>query len=160
MVDVLTREQRQLNMSRIRGRNTKPEMLIRRGLHTRGLRYRLHDRTLPGRPDLVFSKYRTVVFIHGCFWHLHGCSLSKIPATRQNFWKAKLEGNAVRDNKAISALQKDGWRVLVIWECALRGPDRLNEADVIDYAAGYISQKHGNSYVEIDSQYGRLDAKT
>ncbi|TXC66171.1 DNA mismatch endonuclease Vsr [Piscinibacter aquaticus] len=126
MTDVLTAEQRQLNMSRIRGRDTRPEMLVRQGLHARGLRYRLHDRKLPGRPDLVFPRHGAVLFVHGCFWHAHGCALSKLPATRQDFWKQKLEGNAARDRRAIDALQAAGWRVLVIWECALRGPARLS----------------------------------
>jgi DNA mismatch endonuclease, patch repair protein len=138
MTDVLTPEQRKLNMSRIQGRDTKPEMLIRRGLHVRGLRYRLHDRTLPGRPDLVFPKYRTVVFVHGCFWHAHGCALSKLPTTRQDFWKRKLAGNVVRDHKAINALQSDDWRVLVIWECALRGSGRLPQESVLDSAADFV----------------------
>ncbi len=138
MADVLTPGQRQFNMSRIRGKDTKPEMLIRRGLHARGLRYRLHDRSLPGRPDLVFPKYRTAVFIHGCFWHAHGCALSKIPATRQDFWQAKLVANVARDRKAVDALRAGGWRVLVIWECALRGAARKKESDVLDCAASFI----------------------
>jgi DNA mismatch endonuclease (patch repair protein) len=138
MADVLTAAQRQLNMSRIKGKNTKPEMLIRRGLHARGLRYRLHDGSLPGRPDLVFPKYRAAVFIHGCFWHAHGCGLSKTPATRQDFWRAKLSANATRDRRAIEALQAAGWRVLVIWECALRGPHRHEQDDMLDRAANFI----------------------
>jgi DNA mismatch endonuclease (patch repair protein) len=138
MVDVLSAELRQLNMSRIRGRDTKPEMLIRRGLHAHGLRYRLHDRTLPGRPDLVFSKYHTVIFVHGCFWHAHGCALSKLPATRQYFWKRKLEGNAARDRRAIESLRADGWRVLVVWECALRGPRRMQIDSLLDSAARFV----------------------
>jgi DNA mismatch endonuclease, patch repair protein len=138
MADVLTPEQRQLNMSRIKGKDTKPEMLIRRGLHARGLRYRVHDRSLPGRPDLVFPKYHTAVFIHGCFWHAHGCALSKLPATRQDFWRTKLAANAARDRRAIGALQADGWRVLVIWECALRGAGRQKDSVVLKRAAGFI----------------------
>jgi DNA mismatch endonuclease (patch repair protein) len=138
MTDVLTAAQRQLNMSRIRGRDTKPEMLVRQGLHARGLRYRLHDRKLPGRPDLVFPRHGAVVFVHGCFWHAHGCALSKLPATRQDFWKKKLEGNAARDRRAIDALRADGWRVLVIWECALRGPGRKIEDDVMAAVASGI----------------------
>jgi DNA mismatch endonuclease, patch repair protein len=148
MADVLTAEQRRLNMSRIRGRDTKPEMLIRRGLHARGLRYRLHDRSLPGRPDLVFPKYHAAVFIHGCFWHAHDCTLSKLPATRQDFWKKKLEGNAARDCTAIEALRAAGWRVLVIWECALRGPGRQKESTVLDGAAKFI-QVTGTQLLEI-----------
>jgi DNA mismatch endonuclease (patch repair protein) len=138
MTDVLTAAQRQLNMSRIRGRDTKPEMLMRQGLHARGLRYRLHDRKLPGRPDLVFPRHGAVVFVHGCFWHAHGCALSKLPATRQEFWKKKLEGNAARDRRAIDALREDGWRVLVIWECALRGPGRRIEDAVMAAVASGI----------------------
>jgi DNA mismatch endonuclease, patch repair protein len=138
MTDVLTPEQRRLNMSRIRGRDTRPEMLIRRGLHARGLRYRLHDRALPGRPDLVFPRYHTVVFIHGCFWHMHGCPLSKLPSTRKEFWLRKLEGNAARDHKAIEALTSAGWRVLVIWECALRGPRRKQTSEVFEETDRFI----------------------
>lgn len=138
MPDVLTPEQRRLNMSRVRGRDTKPEMLIRRGLHARGLRYRLHDRKLPGRPDLVFPKYRTAVFIHGCFWHAHGCALSKLPTTRQEFWKRKLDGNAARDRKAIQALLAQQWRVLVIWECALRGSESTPLSELVAQAESFI----------------------
>lgn len=138
MTDVLTAEQRQLNMSRIRGRDTKPEMLVRRALHARGLRYRLHDRKLPGRPDLVFARYRATVFVHGCFWHMHGCALSKLPATRQEFWRTKLARNATRDREAIDALEAAGWRVMVIWECALRGRSRLGEYVVADLACSWI----------------------
>lgn len=139
MADVLTPEQRRLNMSRIRGKDSKPEMLVRRGLHARGLRYRLHDRSLPGRPDLAFPKHHTVVFVHGCFWHAHGCALSKLPSTRQNFWREKLEANVERDRKAIDALQVAGWRILIVWECALRGPTRLSQAEVCDRAASWIA---------------------
>lgn len=138
MADVLTPAQRQLNMSRIKGKDTKPEMLIRRGLHARGLRYRLHDRSLPGRPDLVFPKYRTAVFIHGCFWHAHGCAISKLPTTRLDFWQTKLTTNAARDRNAIDRLQAEGWRVLVIWECALRGARKLKDVDVLTAATRYI----------------------
>lgn len=138
MADVLSPEQRRLNMSRIRGRDTKPEMLVRRGLHSRGLRFKLHDRTLPGRPDLVFPKYRTVVFVHGCFWHAHGCALSKLPTTRRDFWSKKLEGNAARDSKAVTLLLSCNWRVLVIWECALRGSSRRPLEEVIERADHFI----------------------
>lgn len=152
MTDVLTTAQRKLNMSRIRGRDSKPEMLVRRGLHARGLRYRLHDRKLPGRPDLVFPKYHTAVFIHGCFWHSHGCALSTLPATRQDFWQKKLDGNATRDRKAVEALLRSGWSVLVVWECALRGPARLTAGTVLDRAASHIRQNRGGLAMEIAGQ--------
>lgn len=138
MTDVHTPAQRGFNMSRIRGKDTKPEMLVRRGLHSRGMRYRLHDARLPGRPDLVFPQFNAVVFVHGCFWHVHNCALSKLPATRQDFWKNKLEKNAERDRKAIEALQLAGWRVIIVWECALRGRAKQAEDDVMNIASSEI----------------------
>lgn len=155
MVDVLTPEQRQLNMSRIKGKDTKPEMLIRRGLHARGLRYRLHDRLLPGRPDLVFPMYNTAVFIHGCFWHAHGCAMSKLPSTRQDFWKTKLSANSARDRTVVEALQASGWRVLIIWECALRGPQRWTEEALFDRVANFI-QCSGLSLLDIAQRDGQV----
>lgn len=156
MADVLTPEQRQLNMSRIRGRDTKPEMLVRRGLHARGLRYRLHDRSLHGRPDLVFPKYHTVVFIHGCFWHAHGCAMSKLPATRPEFWEAKLESNKARDQRALADLKASGWRVGIVWECALRGHARLRVDSVLDQIEAFL-QDMGQSHIEIGSSAIRKD---
>lgn len=138
MVDVLSSEQRKLNMSRIRSKDTKPEMLIRCGLHALGLRYRLHDRSLPGRPDLVFSRYRTAVFVNGCFWHAHGCVLFKLPTTRLDYWKAKLAANVQRDRKAIQALHEARWRVLIIWECALRGRNRLELEELLNAASAFL----------------------
>jgi DNA mismatch endonuclease (patch repair protein) len=140
MSDVLTKEQRWRNMSRIRGRDTKPEMLIRRRLHARGLRYKLHDKAIPGRPDLVFPRYGVVVFVHGCFWHTHGCVLSKIPTSNHDFWSKKLKKNAERDVKVAEVLKSRGWRVLTIWECALRGKRRLNLETTIDNAERFIRQ--------------------
>lgn len=140
MADVLTPEQRRLNMSRIGGRNTAPEMQVRRGLHALGFRYRLHDRRLPGRPDLVFPRHRTAVFVHGCFWHAHGCSMSKMPVTRQKFWQSKLAGNTARDRRAVAAILAGSWRVLVIWDCALRGRMRLGIPEVLKQAASFIRQ--------------------
>lgn len=107
-------------MSGIRGKDTKPEWMVRRGLHSRGFRYRLHAKELPGRPDLVLPKYHAVIFIHGCFWHGHDCPLFKWPKTREEFWRLKIEGNVVRDAKAIDALLQKDWRVATVWECGLR----------------------------------------
>jgi DNA mismatch endonuclease (patch repair protein) len=132
MADVLTPEQRRLNMSRIRGRDTKPELLLRRGLHARGLRFRLHRKDLPGRPDLVFPRFRAVVFVHGCFWHRHTCPLFKMPATRTAFWRSKINRNVTRDRTALDRLASDQWRVLTVWECALRGPARKPVEAVLD----------------------------
>lgn len=121
MVDVVSKTDRARMMSGIRGKNTKPELLIRRFLHSFGFRYNLHERALPGCPDLVLKRYRAVVFVHGCFWHRHEeCKYAATPATRPDFWMAKLEGNRNRDEMARQKLLEMGWRVAVVWECALR----------------------------------------
>lgn len=138
MTDVLTPEQRRLNMSRIHGKDTKPEMLLRRGLHARGFRFRLHRRGLPGCPDLVFPKFRAVIFVHGCFWHGHGCPMFKLPATRTEFWVAKIAANQVRDARALEEIAEAGWRALVIWECALRGSARRPLEEVLEQIAAWL----------------------
>jgi DNA mismatch endonuclease (patch repair protein) len=112
-------------MVRIRGQNTKPEVVLRKALFSLGLRYRLHQKRLPGTPDLVFPKYHAVVFIHGCFWHGHRCKLFVVPATNTKFWLQKIGGNRVRDEHTVGALRGMGWRVMTVWECAMRGRDRL-----------------------------------
>jgi DNA mismatch endonuclease (patch repair protein) len=151
MADVLTTEQRRLNMSRIRGRDTKPEMAVRRGLHARGLRYRLQDRSLPGRPDLVFPKHRAVVFVHGCFWHGHSCPMFRLPSTRPEFWESKIEANRARDLRATEALNLQTWRVLTIWECTLRGPARWPVDELLDACAAFI---RGNSpHLELSGRW-------
>jgi DNA mismatch endonuclease (patch repair protein) len=120
MADHLTREKRSWNMSRIRGTDTGIEMTVRSYLFRRGFRYRKNVRELPGKPDIVLPKYRTVIFIHGCFWHMHeGCRNSTLPKSRQEFWKAKLTGNVKRDRQNTLALINKGWQVLVIWECEI-----------------------------------------
>ncbi len=137
--DPLTAEQRRLNMSRIRGRDTKPEMLIRRGLHARGLRFRLHDRKLAGTPDLVFSRRRAVIFVHGCFWHGHDCSLGVRPRSNAGFWNEKIDRNRERDAAATSRLQREGWRVATVWECALRGRGRVPIDEVLQALADFVA---------------------
>jgi len=106
-------------MSGIRGKNTKPEIVLRKLLHRQGFRFSLHAR-LPGKPDLVFAKWNAAVFIHGCFWHRHECRIFKWPTSRSEFWRAKLEGNARRDERNLAALAEEGWRTGVVWECSLR----------------------------------------
>src|SRR5262249_498989 len=139
MADVLTPEQRRLNMSRIKGQNTKPERLLRSALHATGLRFRLHRRDLPGCPDIVFVRQHTAVFVHGCFWHAHGCSYSVIPATRTEFWTKKLNGNRSRDDLAVELLRKAGWRVIIVWECALRGRSRLPLQEICNRISRFLT---------------------
>ena len=113
-------------MSGIRGKDTKPEMIVRRALHRAGFRYRLHVKDLPGKPDIVLPKYKTVIFVHGCFWHMHDCKYFKWPKTRTEFWKEKIEGNAQRDKIALKQLKDNGWNVLTVWECELRKENYLD----------------------------------
>lgn len=121
MADVHNKKTRSYNMSQIRSSNTKPELLVRRFLHANGFRYSLHKKTLPGKPDIVLPKYKTVIFIHGCFWHGHAhCKYFSIPKTRTQWWTNKINTNKANDAKAVKALKKDGWKVLVVWECKLK----------------------------------------
>jgi len=123
MADVHTKKQRSYNMSRIRSKDTKPEMLVRKFLHANGFRFRLHVKDLPGKPDIVLPKYKTVIFVHGCFWHGHNnCKYYVVPKTRTEWWLNKINGNTANDAKAIKALKKDGWKVINIWECNLKVP--------------------------------------
>ncbi|MDQ1192144.1 DNA mismatch endonuclease (patch repair protein) [Brevundimonas vesicularis] len=125
-------------MSGIRAKNTKPEMVLRQGLHARGLRYRLHARELPGKPDLVFPTRRAVLFAHGCFWHGHSCHLFRMPATRPEFWAAKIERNREVDLRSEVRLQDAGWRIGVVWECALRGRARLPLDAVLERCESWL----------------------
>lgn len=120
-MDVVSSEARSQMMSGIQGKDTKPEMLIRKALHRKGFRYRIHVKSLPSKPDLVFPKYRAVIQINGCFWHGHNCHLFKWPATRPEFWRNKISGNRERDARNIVELERLGWRVLTIWECSVKG---------------------------------------
>ncbi|KQQ13299.1 hypothetical protein ASF53_14105 [Methylobacterium sp. Leaf123] len=109
-------------------KNTKPEVLLRSALHLRGLRFRLHRKDLKGRPDIVFPKYRTCMFVHGCFWHRHGCSRSTTPKSNSSFWHDKFRANVARDRRAVDELLAAGWRVLTVWECGILGKGRAEEA--------------------------------
>ena len=112
-------------MSGIRGKNTRPEITIRKALFAKGYRYRLHDSKLPGKPDLVLRRYNTVIFIHGCFWHGHNCHLFKWPKTRPAFWKKKINRNREKDQEVTTQLKKAGWKIITIWECAIKGKGRV-----------------------------------
>lgn len=124
MADVHSKATRSYNMSRIKGSNTKPEMLVRKFLHSKGYRYRLHNKNLPGKPDLTLTKYKTVIFVNGCFWHgHHECKYFVIPKTQTDWWKDKIEKTKERDLTALNRLQQLGWKAIIIWECDLK-PDK------------------------------------
>jgi DNA mismatch endonuclease (patch repair protein) len=128
MVDTVSVTTRSEIMSRVRSKDTRPEMTVRRLIHKAGFRYRLHVADLPGRPDLVFPKRKKVIFIHGCFWHSHtGCQHARVPKSRTSFWTAKFESNKTRDERNIDALTQAGWKVLVLWECELSKPDLIKK---------------------------------
>ena len=139
MVDTLSPQDRGRRMAAIRGKDTKPELLVRRLVHRLGYRYRLHVAGLPGRPDLVFSSRRAVILVHGCYWHRHpdpACPLARLPKSRLEFWLPKLEGNRARDLRTLDALARLGWRVLTIWECELANPGAI-----ADKVAGFLGPR-------------------
>lgn len=128
MTDTLKPAERSARMALIKGRNTKPEMVVRQLLHSMGYRYRLHAKDLPGKPDIIFRSRRKAIFVHGCFWHRHSdlsCRLARLPKSRLDFWEAKLEGNRERDRANIESLGEMGWDVLIVWECELRDREQL-----------------------------------
>lgn len=132
MVDVVTPAVRSRMMAGIKGKNTKPELLIRKLLFFRGFRYRLHVKELHGKPDLVFPRYHAAVFIHGCFWHGHDCHLFKWPKSREEFWRKKITGNKAADMRNYKILYENGWRILTVWECAVKGKSRLDSVFLSD----------------------------
>jgi DNA mismatch endonuclease (patch repair protein) len=126
MADVLTKEQRKYCMSRIRGKDTEPEIIVRRIVHSLGYRFRLHRRALPGSPDIVLPRHHKVIFVHGCFWHMHRCRYGRVrPASNRQFWEKKRGGNVERDRRNVKALKHLGWNVLVVWECWTRDMPKL-----------------------------------
>ena len=138
MTDVHNKATRSRNMSAIRGKDTKPELQVRRLLHARGFRYSLKNRHLPGNPDIVLARYRAVIFVHGCFWHLHDCAAFHWPSSRAEWWRSKLLGNQTRDGRNLSQLHDEGWRTAIVWECALRGKHRIGEEAVADLLSEWL----------------------
>ncbi|MEC5384677.1 DNA mismatch endonuclease Vsr [Uliginosibacterium sp. H3] len=139
MVDVVDKATRSRMMSGIRGKNTHPEIFVRKGLHATGFRFRLHAKNIPGRPDIVLPKYRALISVRGCFWHGHDCRYFKVPSTRTEFWLAKIESNRSRDMRDVARQQEDGWRTLVIWECAVRAGRRVDPLlDVIGLTIDWL----------------------
>lgn len=138
MVDIVDIKTRSRMMAGIRGKDTKPEMLIRHGLHARGYRYRLHDKKLPGKPDLVFAKYSAVIFVNGCFWHGHNCHLFKIPKSNTDFWSNKIARNRELDAIHEAQLVSMGWRIGVIWECTLKGKTKVNFENLLELVGKWL----------------------
>lgn len=145
MTDVHNASVRSRNMRAIKGKNTRPELLIRKALHARGFRFRLHRKDLPGNPDIVLSRYKVLIFVHGCFWHGHRCHLSKIPQTRTAFWLAKISDNIARDQRHQTQLLASEWRYALIWECALKGKKRLSPDYLIDCVEDWIINSNSKS---------------
>lgn len=138
MADIVSPEKRSQMMAGIRAKDTKPELLIRRGLHKRGYRYRVCDKRLHGKPDIVLPKYKAAIFVHGCFWHGHDCHLFKLPASRTEFWQAKIAKNRLNDERARSNLLSERWRVLEVWECALRGKSKRDFVTILNQIIDWL----------------------
>lgn len=138
-MDILSPEGRSALMSRIKGKDTKPEIAVRQSLHRRGFRFRVDGAGLKGRPDLVLKKYGAVIFVHGCFWHAHDCPLHRVPSTRREFWSRKFEQNRIRDSEAVAELHQKDWRTCIVWECALRGKQKLGIDEVTEAIADWLS---------------------
>ncbi len=135
-MDTITKEERSEIMGRVHHKNTRPEMLVRRLVHSLGYRFRLHRKDLPGKPDMAFPGRRKVIFVHGCFWHRHeGCALARMPKSRVDFWNQKLEGNKARDQRNVQLLRDAGWDVLTVWECQLRDTAAL-QATIVTFLEG------------------------
>ncbi|MDO6824997.1 very short patch repair endonuclease [Marinobacter sp. 1_MG-2023] len=147
MVDVVDPKTRSRMMSGIRGKNTKPEVLIRKALHAGGFRFRLHRKNLPGSPDIVLPKFRAVILVNGCFWHGHQCRLFKWPKTRPEFWRNKIEGNIRRDQRKLSDLKSLGWRVCLVWECEIKGAKEENLNRVIESISKWLKGKESSLFI-------------
>lgn len=138
MTDIVDPETRHRMMSGIRGKNTKIEVLVRKGLFAKGFRYRINDKKLPGKPDIVLPKYKAVIFTHGCFWHGHDCHLFRVPCTNREFWENKIGGNIRRDEEVNNLLREKDWRIFSIWECALRGKNKKTLDLVLDKVEEWV----------------------
>lgn len=142
MADIVSPNTRSRMMSGIGGKNTKPEITVRKALFRRGFRYALHRKDLPGKPDLVLPKYRTVIFVNGCFWHVHRCRLFKWPRSNTEFWREKLGKNVKRDQRNYRLLRQQGWKVLIIWECAIKGKTVEDVDNCIDAVTKWLKKAH------------------
>jgi DNA mismatch endonuclease (patch repair protein) len=150
MSDVVNKITRSRMMAGIKGKDTQPELIIRKRLHALGFRYNLHDTKLPGKPDLVFPKYKAVIFVNGCFWHGHNCYLFKWPSSNDDFWQKKITRTIEKDKENISQLENSGWRILQIWECAIKGRERRSISEVILLTSNWL--KSGSVFSEISGK--------
>jgi DNA mismatch endonuclease, patch repair protein len=141
VTDIVDAATRSRMMSGIRGTNTRIEIAVRKALFARGFRYRINAKGLPGKPDLLLKKYGAVVFVHGCYWHGHSCSLFKLPASNREFWQTKIEGNRDRDDRNMKALREQGWRIATVWECTLRGKGEIGLQKVTDRLAAWLESE-------------------
>jgi DNA mismatch endonuclease (patch repair protein) len=155
MTDSVPAHVRSRMMSSIKGKDTKPELLIRSGLHRLGFRFRLHVRGLPGRPDLVLPRRRAAIFVNGCFWHGHNCGLFKIPASRTQFWTDKILANQARDSRSIRLLKDDGWRVATVWECAIRRRGDTQIRKVLERLSAWLNSKRRQANIRAPSDNNR-----
>ncbi len=146
MVDIVSTKKRSQMMAGIKGKNTKPELLIRKALHKKGFRYKLHDKSISGKPDIIFPKYKSLIFINGCFWHGHDCHLFKWPSSRPEFWKEKITKNKERDRKNYKILSSK-WRVLVIWECSLKGKHKIIFDELIRDVILWLQSEQNNKEI-------------
>jgi DNA mismatch endonuclease (patch repair protein) len=161
-MDVHSPKQRSFNMSRIRSRDTKPELMVRKWLWSHGYRYRLHCRDLPGKPDIVFRGRNKVIFVHGCFWHRHNCKYFKWPESNAEFWQQKIEGNVLRDQANFHLLIASGWVYLILWECAFRNLKRVDRYERVEYLGQYIEQflsGENSRCLEIDADGARFQVQ-
>lgn len=156
MVDIVDSATRSRIMSRIRGKDTKPEIIIRKALFKIGIRFRIHGKLLPGKPDLVLKKYSAVIFVHGCFWHGHDCPHFRMPSSNRAFWKKKIKGNQKNDQRHLQELKEGGWRVLLIWECSTRGAGHDAPEKVAQKAVTWLKSK--STFKQIRGTKGRVNA--
>jgi DNA mismatch endonuclease (patch repair protein) len=141
LADIVDKKTRTLIMASIKNKNTIPELNIRKALFAKGIRYRLHDRKLPGSPDLVFPKYKAVIFIHGCFWHNHNCKHGRLPSSNRQFWEVKLQGNAMRDQQTMVKLHSLGWRTRIIWLCSLKNKQTFESDKDVDEIVNWLKER-------------------
>lgn len=144
MIDIVDRTTRSRMMSGIQGKNTKPEILIRSALHKSGYRFRVHYKNLPGKPDIALPKHHALILVHGCFWHGHDCHLFKWPNTNRKFWQDKINANIRRDKMRIAEYSAAGWRCLTAWECAIKGPNKISQSELIEIIKNWIDQGDRN----------------